>query len=336
MHSNLIRFWISWNEFEPTQGQFDPTYAGRVDQVVQRATACHINVMLTVIETPRWAAETQTNWSATRAQPGLFQGFVSRLLLRYRDLYALEVWNEVNHGGYWVATPAQYATLVNEAAAGRNQAKSHTNIIAGALIGRGGADYLNQLYAAGMHGQNGVSVHPYAWYDPVHPSQPYLDGIREVHNVMMANHDQSGIWVTEFGFAACPAQPTCQPENRQAAWLAKSFKVVRGLEYVRGLTAFTIRDIPGLGFSHDTPFWDRRMGMLTTDFRRRPAWYALRKSFENLYSPKPKHKAHKRKNPHKRNHKAHKRKNSHKQKYTAPGQLGDIRRIGSRLTVEAF
>jgi hypothetical protein len=253
MGGDLTRFWVS-------ESDLSSDYEVRVDQVMARAAACRIRVIMNVYDA-----------HAVAPVQGRFLLDVAHLLSRYPGLYALEVWNEPNNPPFFSGTPGQYAALVNEAVEAKRLVGSATKILAGVTAG-GDRDYLNQLYAAGMRGHDGVSIHPYSWGNPARRDSPYQVGTELVHKAMLKHGDSSGLYLTEFGFASCPATPTCVSDRTQARWLAASFRVARGWRYVRGLTAFTVRDV---GSSN---LWDHRMGVLTAGFQRRQAWWALRRA----------------------------------------------------------
>jgi hypothetical protein len=78
---------------------------------------------------------------------------------------------------FFSGTPAQYAALVNEAVEAKRLVGSATKILAGATAGED-RDYLNRLYAAGMRGHDGVSIHPYSWGNPARLSIPGVDRAR--------------------------------------------------------------------------------------------------------------------------------------------------------------
>lgn len=54
--ADLVRFTVKWNRLEPVQGQIDEAYASRIDQVLAQASSCGIEVLVTLMVTPCWAA----------------------------------------------------------------------------------------------------------------------------------------------------------------------------------------------------------------------------------------------------------------------------------------
>lgn len=262
------------------------------------AARCQIDVIADLVGTPCWATGADScngsGWIFDPPAAGTFEAVVAFLLARYPALYGLEVWNEPN-GHFWNGTPRQYAALVNEAVAARDAVGSRTKVIAGALLGDG-TSYLTQLYAAGMRGQDGISIHPYSigcasscdrFVDPLRRRSPFRTAIQDSHSVMAQNGDHGGLYLTEFGFATCPAQPSCVSDRRAARWLARSFQAAARYPYVRGLTVFSMRDFAD---RHDrNPGWDMRSGILQQDLSPKPAFRAVKRTLSRLRQPRRGH-----------------------------------------------
>jgi hypothetical protein len=224
MGGDLTRFWMS-------ESDLSSDYEARVDQVMARAAACRIRVIMNVLRRPRGRSRPGPVPARRRPPVVAISGPV-----RARGLEPAE------QPAVLLGDAHQYAALVNEAVEAKRLVGSGTKILAGAMAG-GDRDYLNQLYAAGMRGHDGVSIHPYSWGNPARRDSPYQVGTELVHQAMLKHGDRSGRYLTEFGFPSCPATPTCVSDRIQARWLAASFRVARGWRYVRGLTAFTVRDV---------------------------------------------------------------------------------------------
>jgi hypothetical protein len=250
--------------------------------------------MLMLAGTPKWAS---TDTPTDRLSPlypskngaGDYRWIVARILERWPELYALEVWNEPNLSNYWRGTPGQYAALVNAAVAAKRDVGASTRILAGTLS-LGATDYLRELYAAGMRGQDGISLHPYAvscspvcgpFYGPRSRQSPFRTAIDDVHRVMVDNGDPAGLCLTEFGYATCPSQPACVAPELQGAWMAQSIRVAACYPYVKGLTAFTLRDVePRPGW--DVTNWTLHFGLMNTDFSPKPAFGAVAAAYQQL------------------------------------------------------
>ena len=293
MGGNLIRFHLDWSRLVPNLFKgVDESYQARVDQVMAWAAAYRVKVILNVVGTPCWAPASGPSCPLTHdvmfspPRPDAFQAATKYLLQRYRGVYAVEVWNEPNLGRtFWVGNPAEFAETVNAAVAGAREAGGGTKVIAAGLF-MDGSSFLQQLYAAGMHGQDGVSLHPYsmgsngAWVNPSARRSPFVRAIESTHRVMLRNHDRGGIWLTEFGFATCPAQPQCLSEARAATYLANSYRAASRYRYVKGLTAFSMRDYAEP--QDQNPAWDMRSGILRKDLSPKPAFRQIKSALRQL------------------------------------------------------
>lgn len=297
MGGNLIRFQVDWSQLQPSD--YDPGYLARMDQVMSWAAACHMEVILDLVGSPCWSIQPAicrgSTWIFAPPRPGTFGAVTRFLLTRYPGMFAIEVWNEPN-GTFWTGTPGDYAAIVNEAVAARNAVGSRTKVLAGALLMDGfsylqASSYLEALYQVGMRGQDGISIHPYSmgclyvyvcgvFVNPVRRGSPFQVAIRLTHGVMLRYGDPGGIYLTEFGFATCPAQPACVPEETAARWLARSFQVAAAYPYVEGLTVFSMRDFADP--SDQNPHWDLRTGILRKDLSPKPAFGLVKSVLSRL------------------------------------------------------
>jgi hypothetical protein len=300
MGAGIVRVFVYWPLLEPSSGQVSPAYTSQLDSLISQAGACGIRVMFTLVTSPPWNSmapaeiDPFTAGSYPPARTEEFHWMVAWILRQWPTLHSIEVWNEPNYLPYWKGTPADYAALVRAAVAAKREVGSSTLILAGGLAS--GVvdylvDYLDQLYAAGLSGQDGISIHPYSMdcdgpctlTDPGPAQTPFRAGITRIHDLMVAHGDRSGLWLTEFGYPSCPAAPSCLPEAQQARWLAKSIRIAACYPYVRGLTPFTIRDIPGdPRYAH---VMDAHFGLLRTDFTPKPAYSALSSLYRGLGLP---------------------------------------------------
>jgi hypothetical protein len=280
---------VDWRKLETAPGVIDQELATELQALMDDASQCRIKVILDLLGTPKWDSmesplDQKFGAYPGRSGPDEYGWMASRILERWPGLYALEVWNEPNLQTYWVGTPREYAALVNAAVDAKHRLGSQTLILGGALA-YGDARYLQQLYAAGMRGQDGISIHPYSlrdrFVDPGAPHGPFRAGIKTVHHVMLANGDTSGMWLTEFGFATCPAQPICVPEDVQAAWMAKSLRIAACYPFIEGVTAFVLRNAP-VPPAWDETSWTLHFGMMNPDFSPKPAFGSVQSTFGQL------------------------------------------------------
>ena len=281
----------TYKQSQRLPGSYDDAYLARLDQIMSWASACHIEVIANLIGSPCWSIDPapcdDSTWIFDPPSDGGFQAVTRFLLARYPELYALEVWNEPNLG-FWKGSPVDYAHLVNGAVDARNSIGSRTKIIAGGFIGDAG-DFIAQLYQAGMRGQDGISVHPYSWtcdptcspfIDPARRHSPFRESILATHRVMQQYGDPAGLYLTEFGFATCPAVPACVSERPAGRWLASSLDVASRYRYIKGLTIFSLRDFAPP--SDPDPRWDMRSGIMRADLTLKPAFRAVKRELNRL------------------------------------------------------
>lgn len=206
-------------------------------------------------------------------------------------LAGLEVWNEPNNRTFWVGSVQQYVDLVNAAVAAARSIGSPVPIIAGALAGAD-VDYLKQMYADGMQGQGGISMHPYTlrpasggFLDPLKPADGpgnsaspsiFKANIADVHDAMLAAGDPGDVWLTEFGYSVCPAIPYCVSARRQSRWIVDGLRVAARIPYVRAAILYSLRDA---GNSDD---WNNRFGLLQRNFEPRPSYGAVRRTLRGF------------------------------------------------------
>jgi hypothetical protein len=304
--STVARVVMNWDALEPGPGQTDPLYAERIDRMIGGLARCGIRTELTILGTPCWDSTDPAvgsgclngTWRYPPRTTSSLGDIVAWSLARWGpSLAALEIWNEPNSTQFWLGTPQQYAALVNAAVDQAAAIGSTVPILAGALAGAD-VGYLNRLYAAGMRGQSGISIHPYtlrvggdlagfvnpnaAFANPAKARRArgsrslFRASIGNVHQAMLAAGDRGGVWLTEFGYSVCPATPWCVPGSTQARWLADSFRAAATLDYVRAAIVFSLRDIG------DSTDWNYRFGLLQRDFSARPSYRRLRQVFDAL------------------------------------------------------
>jgi hypothetical protein len=296
--AGVVREFVSWQALEKAgPGQVDSAYVAKLDSLMHQAAGCKLKVVMNLLGTPKWASSAPGDPAFSAyppSDPGTYRWMVAWMMKRWPQLYGVEVWNEPDLANWWKGYPADYAALANAAVAAKADAGSRVKVIAGALA-RPAATYLGSLYAAGMRGQDAVSIHPYSaictilgcqTYDPGPETNPFRSEIESIHAVMSVNGDAAPIWLTEFGFDTCPANPTCVSDSVQADWLSKSVSIAACYPYVGGLTVFSLRDTP-VPSTWDTSNWQFHFGLVGTDFSPKPAYGAVRDTFSRLAQTKP-------------------------------------------------
>jgi hypothetical protein len=298
LNVDTVRVTLPWHALEPVRaGQWDTGMAARVDDLMNAVGANHLKAQVTVYGTPCWAHVDPPNCDpnsredpySPSADPQAFGNAIGRMIDRWGTrISAVEVWNEPNIAENFRGTPAEYADLVNAtdtALAGRPWSGQ---LLAGALAMTStpsGIEWVRELYDAGMSGHDAISIHPYEISydeqdgiqlgDPLASGSQFARDIDGMRAEMRARGEAAkGIWITEFGVPACPADPVCVAELTQSTSLVGAFLSAELRPFVRGTVAYTLRD-----WVVDSSDWGDRFGLLRHDFSERLAATALRLQF---------------------------------------------------------
>jgi polysaccharide biosynthesis protein PslG len=205
-----VRIDLGWTNFEPARRHLNPAYVQTADDAVDAARAHGLQVLATLLSTPRWANHGRgpnvapsnpadyawiAGWVA-----GHFAGRVS----------AWELWNEEDNTFVWnPPDPAAYAALVRAADPTIKAADPAATVVLGG-VSYNDVGYLASLYADGIHGYfDVVATHPYEGNADAPPATPD-DGteytpthVAAVHELMVQHGDGNlPIWFTEFGWAS--------------------------------------------------------------------------------------------------------------------------------------
>jgi hypothetical protein len=283
LHVRAVRVDLPWSSLEPREGESDERLTGLTDRLLSDASAAGIRVIAMVDSTPCWASSAPpallrkcvpghggdaTKWAP--AQPSDYAGFVAMLARHYGSrLAAIEIWNEPDQANeQYFAGPGKavhYAALLRAAYPAIKAAAPTLPVIAGSLVGANGA-FLRDLYAAGIKGYyDGLAVHYYTLT---------LASLRAIHEVQLANGDNTPLWLDEFGWSSCwPAQrieqeQACVTRKVQARNLSDTIRALAHTEYIAAVVSYTLRDAPGEEF-----------GVLTPTGRRKPSYAALARVF---------------------------------------------------------
>jgi hypothetical protein len=280
LHAKLIRTGVLWAMAEPGNGtQVDTAALAGTDQLVADARASGMRVVLTVDTTPCWASSAPPRLlgscvpgrsSSANAwpprNPSAYAAFVAYLANRYgSNLAAIEIWNEPDQSNeLYFAGPEKakrYAAIVRAAYPAIKQANPNVLVLAGSLVGSNGA-FLRALYAAGMKGYyDALAIHFYTLT---------LASVRSIHEVQVANGDDTPVWLDEFGWSSCyPRQKieqeqACVTKQIQAANITNTIRALAHAPYVAAAIVYKLQDSPGEQF-----------GVLSASGARKPAFAAL-------------------------------------------------------------
>lgn len=256
-----VAVFAQWSSIEAGgRGIYDPSALAKLDAAVNGAGALGMKVILRVRGTPCWASTEPPGAKAQRPDlcpaypprdPQEFGDFVRFVADRYAGkLAAIEAWAEEDHadGQHFAGpdAPGHYAALLKAAYAAVHQSSAPTAVLIGALVGANG-EFLKALYRDGVKGSyDGVAVD---FYDLV------LASLRAIHQVQLANHDRTPLWLEEFGWTSCSSPRSlaeeyfaCVSPQQQAQNLDDIFRGLQLAPWVEGATVFTLRDNSSLHF----------------------------------------------------------------------------------------
>jgi hypothetical protein len=301
LHAELIRTVVSWSAIEPSgPEQLDSSTLAVVDRLVSDASAAGIRVIMAVDSTPCWASsaprgvlagcklgnETKANaWPPNN--PAYFGRFAAFLAKRYgTQLAAIEVWNEPDQANedYLAGPnkPERYAQLLRAAYPAIKAVDPSIPVLAGSLVGSNGV-FLRALYAAGIKGYyDGLAVHFY---------NLTLGSLRSIHEVQLANGDDTPLWLDEFGWSSCwPAQSieqeqACVTPQLQASNLANTYRALVHTPWVAAAVMYKLQDSRSEDFGVTSasgahkPSFAAFAGALTAPFAKiSPVLLSLRRS----------------------------------------------------------
>jgi hypothetical protein len=278
-----VRIDLGWSSFQPRRrGGIDPWYTALADRCVNLARAHGMEVLATVLWTPRWA-----NGGRDRAtpptRPADFARFAGWAARHFRGrVAAWEIWNEPEGNNFWKGTPARYVRMLRAAypaiKAGDPKAKV---VFAGTA--NDSPRWIAAAYRAGAKGAFDVmATHPYRGDDPPDiggGSNAWLAVHATAVRGVMARHGDGAkpIWFTEFGWSAHEDTPGTVlwrqgvTAEQQAAYLVRALPVIAARHpYVE--KAFWYKDASRSGEDvHESGY-----GLLRADLSPRPVYTALK------------------------------------------------------------
>jgi hypothetical protein len=264
LHAKLVRIAVPWATLEPRgPGEIEPRALAFLDRLVDDAKAGGIRVIATVDSTPCWASSAPPTLlrrcvagASSRANawpprnPADYASMVGYLAGRYgTQLAAIEVWNEPDQANeaYFAGPekPQRYAAILRAAYPAIKQANPNVPVLAGSLVGSNGV-FLRALYAAGIKGYyDGLAVHFY---------NLLLGSLRAIHEVQLANGDDTPLWLDEFGWSSCwprhriQQEQGCVTQRVQAANIASTFRSLARTPYVAAEVLYKLQGSPSEDF----------------------------------------------------------------------------------------
>jgi polysaccharide biosynthesis protein PslG len=285
--SKWIRIDVNWEVIQaggPSSYNWAP-----FDRVIQAARARDLQVLASILYTPRWARPGTSSGMYPPADLSAYAAFAATAVARYAPMgvHEWEVWNEPNRN-FWKpsADPVRYTELLKLAYDAIKHADPAAFVITGGLspygaVGEVHSDgmnpvtFLQKMYDAGAAGHfDAVGWHPYEWGVGVkfHPmsawSQLTETGIN-VRSVMVAHGDGAKqVWGTEYG---APTLPGGVSDSAQAELVKQAYERWQAWSWAGPLFWYSARDAgtnPGDREDH--------FGLVERDFSPKPSFAAYR------------------------------------------------------------
>ncbi|HUS15364.1 MAG TPA: hypothetical protein VM536_10155 [Chloroflexia bacterium] len=305
---NWIKQQVQWSDIESPKGSYS---WGELDSIVSDSNAAGVNLMLSVVRVPAWAA---VSGRGLPDRPQDFGDFMQALAARYNGrVKAYEIWNEENLGAetfedHW--HPARYAEVLKAAYLGTKAGDSQAVVISGALTPTGVYNeaaiedtyYLDQLY----QWNNGeirqyydvLGTHPYGYWNPPDTMWPvrkagdatpasefrnhgqfYFRRIEDQRAVMEKHGDGAKqVWVTEFGWCSDQREDgyvECQKNSLddQANYTVRAFQKAQSDYPYMG-----VMFLWNLNFSTFQEWYTgpAHFSILNPDWSPRPVYFALK------------------------------------------------------------
>jgi hypothetical protein len=271
------RFHVEWAAVERSRGAFDWTRTDAVYAAMQQHT---VKPVMLVYNAPGWARDpAATCPSPPCAYPPLakydtrWKIFVRAAVARYRNVRAIEVWNEPNLGQFWApaADPNRYSAILKAAHGAAIAAGSSTPVLTGGLIpittsptNLAAKSFLSQVYAAAGSGAfEGIGAHPYSGPPYVENMWKRLDGLRSVRD--QYGDGATPLWITEMGVSTDALSGV--PLDQQGGLLAQLYHSTEGHD----ITSFVVHRLYDVG---SAGYWEQ-FGVLRQDLTPKPAYCEL-------------------------------------------------------------
>jgi hypothetical protein len=288
-----VRAFAAWNIFEPNRGQFNEPEIKTLEAGIA-ALPKGTKVIVDVVNTPQWESGS-ANPSTPPRDPADYARFLRAMVKRMATrVAAWEIWNEEDASLWWASgpEPAAYTALLKAAYPAVKSVDPRATVVLGGLTGND-YEFLSQLYADGAKGYfDAVGVHTDSICETGSPYEILRNGrtdqrinrwsflgYRTVHEVMLANGDDSPIWMTELGWSTdtqvCDSGAWAGQKAagvtpaQQATFLLQAYHCLAQDPYVQVGIWFGLQDTEPFGSPRSS------YGLLGADLAPKPAYGAL-------------------------------------------------------------
>jgi polysaccharide biosynthesis protein PslG len=282
-----IRFPLTWATVQPRNE--DVWDWSVYDQLFAAARARGLSVILTPTDAPCWAhplvaCSQSGSEPPDRAFDPAWEEFIRKVVRRYPDLTALEVWNEPNFSPFWGQTPdpERYTELLKGAYRASKSARPDVPVLFGGLSPITGSspgqmddlEFLRRAYNSGAAGYfNAIGLHPYPMpfnrRDYRQRALRLIAGVRRL--AYRHQHAQMPIWVTEIGISTDGAGSVSAPQ--QARRLNALYHLLARVPDLPVVIVHRVFDQPGRGST------DNGWGLVRSDLELKPAYGTIKAAF---------------------------------------------------------
>ncbi len=215
-----IRQFIYWDEFEPTQGQYEWS---QLDVVMATLSEYpQLELIPVIMNSPEWSRQSSIA-TAPPDSPTDIVPFLQSFAERYGDdIDYYQVWDEPNLDDAWGQNnprPAEYAALLAESYRAIHGADSYATIILASLAPtseRAGRNIADNLYLQILYDLNAdtyfdaVAAKPYGFNTSPNDRRTNIDTLNFsriilLREVMVANGDgHKALWASNWGWNSLP------------------------------------------------------------------------------------------------------------------------------------
>jgi polysaccharide biosynthesis protein PslG len=314
--ANAVRVDLSWSTLQlEGEGDYDMAYARKMDTFVAAAKERGLRPIVVFWSSPCWASSAPASlkqgcegeWWERRvdrhapSDPRHYAEAAAWVANRWgQDMAAIEIWNEPNlvpgAGDQTLAAPEYggdqaraYADLLKASYPRIKAAAPGLPVLGGAIASSDG-QFLERLYELGVQGSfDALALHAYnEARDPDDRWKPewrrytFITGVPWIREIMKRNGDaEKKLWLTEFGFSTCgPEARACVSPEQQAQYLADSFRIAAGWDFVEAALAYGLRDK-----GTDPSDREAHYGLVRRDFSLKPGYQGFKRAMGG--APRP-------------------------------------------------
>ncbi|MBA1231679.1 hypothetical protein G7013_18700 [Pseudomonas viridiflava] len=270
---NSVRDSAYWTSVEPKRGfmRIDPAWQSYLKKVRKHRSR---PLLVLGYGSPFHENHAKPRHPEVQQAFGNYSSFVTRELAADVDFY--EIWNEwdkENPIDAWAAK--DYSNLIEGIAARIKKQKQPVTVLAGAVTSLGmDLGFADRLIQNGLLSQvDGLSLHPFVHcrQEPRHTPERWIAWLRWIDADLRSLAGRPvPLYLTEMGWPT--GQGKCSvSEQRQAAFLARSFFLARTLPDIKGVWWYGVIDS---GSDPNDP--QQNFGLLRKDLSVKPAYATLK------------------------------------------------------------